>query len=135
MERYTVATNSRKSQLRRHLSTAVPLALILICVSATRTGAQYEASGYQPLAGEPFFLMSDKTYGSGDEAKVRIEMASREYGMASIEGYGGVDLAVYRVPRPTPTVIPPRRSRSLCRPPSGRLRGFGRPRSPPGTPP
>ncbi len=57
-------------------------------------------SGYTPLAGEPFFLLSDKTYGSQDAARVRVEITSKELSMQAVKEYGGIDVVLYRVPRP-----------------------------------
>ena len=31
---------------------------------------------------------------------VRLEVATRDYGLSAVEEYGGVDIVVYRVPRP-----------------------------------
>jgi alpha-2-macroglobulin len=49
-----------------------------------------------PFVGEPFFLLSDATYGSGDLAKVRIEVNNPQM----LEQAGGIDVLVYRVPEP-----------------------------------
>jgi alpha-2-macroglobulin len=95
-----VATGSRKSQLRRRLSLALLVALIVGAFAAARPDAQYEPSGYQPLAGEPFFLLSDKTYGSSDFARVRLEITSKELQLQAAREYGGADVVLYRVPRP-----------------------------------
>lgn len=62
--------------------------------------ADYAPSGYQPLPGEPFFLLSDKSFGSTDNASVRLEVVSGRDGMAGIAAYGGVDVSLYRVPDP-----------------------------------
>ena len=60
-------------------------ALTVGWLGIARIGAQYEPSGYQPLAGDPFFLMSDKAFGSQDAAQVRLEIVSGELGI----GIGG----------------------------------------------
>lgn len=59
-----------------------------------------EASNYTPFKGEPFFLLSDATYGSGDVARVRLEVPGRDSARARLEAYAGVDIVVYRVPQP-----------------------------------
>ena len=47
--------------------------------------------------GEEFFLLSETSYSSAENATVRVEV-QRNSGV--IEEYGGVDIAVYRVPDP-----------------------------------
>ena len=54
-------------------------------------------SGYQPSTGEEFFLLSETSYSSSEIATVRVE-AQRS--SAEIAEYGGIDIAVYRVPEP-----------------------------------
>lgn len=49
-----------------------------------------------PFVGEPFFLLSDATFGSAEPAKVRLEINAPE----QLEAVGGVDVVVYRVPEP-----------------------------------
>ncbi len=48
------------------------------------------------FVGEPFFLLSDATFGSSDTAKVRLEINAPQM----LEQIGGVDVLVYRVPEP-----------------------------------
>ena len=36
-------------------------------------------SGYEPIKGQPFFLLSDASYGTDQEALVRLEAPGREY--------------------------------------------------------
>jgi uncharacterized protein YfaS (alpha-2-macroglobulin family) len=59
-----------------------------------------DPSNYSPFKGEPFFLLSDASYGSGDTARVRLEVPGRDAGRASLEAYSGADIVVYRVPQP-----------------------------------
>ena len=54
------------------------------------------ANARSPFVGEPFFLLSDATYGSTDNATVRLELNQP----ASLEQVGGIDVVVYRVPDP-----------------------------------
>ncbi len=58
------------------------------------TEPQPLANSHTPFAGEPFFLLSDATFGSNETARVRIEVNSP----AALEQVGGVDIRVYRVP-------------------------------------
>jgi uncharacterized protein YfaS (alpha-2-macroglobulin family) len=61
---------------------------------------QRDPSNYTPFRGEPFFLLSDTTYGSADEARVRLEVPGRDMGRMNLEAYSGADIVVYRVPQP-----------------------------------
>ncbi len=54
------------------------------------------ANTHAPFVGEPFFLLSDATYGSADLAKVRLEINNP----SALEQVGGVDIVVYRIPDP-----------------------------------
>ncbi len=54
------------------------------------------ANGRSLFVGEPFFLLSDATYGSADNATVRLELNQP----GSLEQVGGIDVLVYRVPDP-----------------------------------
>jgi alpha-2-macroglobulin len=52
-------------------------------------------SGYQPVEGAPFFLLADSGFTSDTVARVRVE------GDPSVfDAYDGVDVVVYRVPKP-----------------------------------
>lgn len=64
------------------------------------TAGASEPSNYSPFKGEPFFLLSDASYGSGDVARVRLEVPGRDAGRANLEAYSGADIVVYRVPQP-----------------------------------
>lgn len=57
-----------------------------------------EPSGYKLYRGEPFFLLSDTSYGTADEAKVRLEVSGRDF--SSLAQYGGADIMVYRITDP-----------------------------------
>jgi alpha-2-macroglobulin len=96
-----VATRTRQSELPRRFSAALLVALTALAAGAPARAGD-DPSGYTPLAGEPFFLLSDKTYGGLDPAFVRLEVAGRGFGLAQVEEYGGVDVVLYRVPRPLP---------------------------------
>jgi uncharacterized protein YfaS (alpha-2-macroglobulin family) len=58
-------------------------------------------SGYadQAAQGQPFFLLSDASYGSDQIAQVRLEAPGREF-QSELQGYGGADIVVYKVPKP-----------------------------------
>ncbi len=51
-----------------------------------------------PYRGEPFFLLTDTSYGTEDEARVRLEVSGRDF--SSLAQYGGVDVVVYRIRDP-----------------------------------
>jgi len=56
-------------------------------------------SGYAALRGQPFFLLTDASFGSGQTAQVRLEAPGREY-KEELRAYGGADILVYRVDEP-----------------------------------
>jgi uncharacterized protein YfaS (alpha-2-macroglobulin family) len=82
-----MATGSTQSQLRRYLSFLV----LVGCLSLAGLAAAFE-----PAQGGPFFLLSDQTFGSDEDARVRIEATD----MYAINQYGGADVFVYRIPQP-----------------------------------
>lgn len=55
------------------------------------------ASNYRPISGEEFFLLSETSYGTDEQASVRLEVQRNS---GQLEEYGGVDIALYRVPEP-----------------------------------
>jgi uncharacterized protein YfaS (alpha-2-macroglobulin family) len=59
-----------------------------------KTEPQPLANDYKPFVGEPFFLLTDATFGSNEMAKVRIEVNSP----GALAQTGGIDVRVYRVP-------------------------------------
>ncbi|NDY91292.1 MG2 domain-containing protein [Ideonella livida] len=52
------------------------------------------ANERQPYSGEPFFLLTDATYGSQEPPQVRLELQD-PHGTSAL---GGVDIALYRIP-------------------------------------
>jgi len=58
-----------------------------------------ESSNYSPAPGETFFVLTDTQYGTNDEALLRIEIPASN-GKDAVARYGGVDIALYRVPDP-----------------------------------
>src|SRR5438034_1193606 len=91
-----MASRARQPQLRRRLPAGVLVALI---VAALAGALASEASGYEPARGDQFFLLSDGSVGADGVAVVRLETpAGAPYG--HVEGYGGADIVVYRVPDP-----------------------------------
>ncbi|MDR2093642.1 MAG: alpha-2-macroglobulin family protein [Azoarcus sp.] len=56
-------------------------------------------SGYVPSASEPFFVLTDTQYGTADEALLRVEVPASG-GKEAAARYGGIDIALYRVPEP-----------------------------------
>lgn len=55
-------------------------------------------SDYSPLQGSTFYLLSDTSYGSDEQALVRLEANARE--QYYLEQYGGADVRLYRIPEP-----------------------------------
>ena len=55
-------------------------------------------SNYSPLTGSTFYLLSNSSYGSQEEAKVRLEANARE--QYYLEQYGGADVRLYRINDP-----------------------------------
>ena len=88
----------------------VPAALVALTLAAllalaplpqahaagTPPGPMPLANDYTPFAGEPFFLLSDATFGSADVATVRLEVNTPQM----LEPAGGIDILVYRIPEP-----------------------------------
>lgn len=54
-----------------------------------------DPSQYQEFRGESFFLLADASYGSDEEARVRLEAPGRD---ESLQQYAGADIVVYRIP-------------------------------------
>lgn len=54
-------------------------------------------SNYRPITGEEFFLLAESSFGSDEQASVRLEVQRNS---GELEEYGGVDIAIYRVPDP-----------------------------------
>ncbi|TFW32382.1 alpha-2-macroglobulin family protein [Massilia horti] len=79
----------------RSLACVLALALLGSAAASNR-----ERSNYTTFKGQPFFLLSDASYGSADVARVRLEVPGRDYARASLEQYSGADIVVYRVPEP-----------------------------------
>lgn len=75
------------------------LALALALVGRPLAAAELSAppSNYRPLAGEEFFLLAETTFGSDEQASVRLEIQRNS---AELEEFGGVDIALYQVPEP-----------------------------------
>jgi len=70
---------------------------------ATVTGRTEEgipSSAYLPAQGQAFFLLTDTSFSSHDNAKVRLEVPGRDYAKYQLQDYGGVDVTLYRVPQP-----------------------------------
>ncbi|WP_229208190.1 alpha-2-macroglobulin [Duganella sp. Root198D2] len=101
-----MATSGQQSQLRRRIPAVISvlkLCLAGLLALTALAGAQAQeapSSGYTLFKGEPFFLLSDASYGSTDEARVRLEVPGRDFGRSQLEQYSGADIVVYRVPQP-----------------------------------
>jgi alpha-2-macroglobulin len=99
-----MAPRAEQSQLHRHISSGLLVALLALGLTAWDLPSgrvvreATAAEGYEPFKGQPFFLLSDSTFGSDAMALVRIEAPGREDGY--LQRYSGIDILVYRVPEP-----------------------------------
>ncbi|MES2820699.1 MAG: alpha-2-macroglobulin [Pseudomonadota bacterium] len=73
---------------------------LLLPFAAPRADDSVEASHYQPVSGESFFLLADSSFASDEVAQVRLEAPGRDYRRYSMEAYGGVDVRLYRIDQP-----------------------------------
>ncbi|WKB53935.1 MG2 domain-containing protein [Eleftheria terrae] len=89
----------RPSPLRRlGAGFALLLAALLALLTAGLALASDEEAGFRPPRGAPFFLLTDSSFSSTDEARVRLEVASGR--LSEVEHADGADIALYRVERP-----------------------------------
>ncbi|MDR0453976.1 MAG: hypothetical protein LBH05_04095, partial [Deferribacteraceae bacterium] len=73
-----------------------------ISANATLSGPKPSYYDYSSFArGQPFFLLSDASFGSSQVAQVRLEAPGREF-QQELQSYGGADIVVYRIPNPLP---------------------------------
>jgi len=70
----------------------------LAVAAALFLAAAAVAQDYTAPVGVPFFLLTDSSFASGEEARVRLEVASGDMGL--LDETGGVDVALYRVADP-----------------------------------
>ena len=75
------------------LTLAAPVALV-------NAEDSVPASDYAAVAGESFFLLSDSSFASDEQAMVRLEAPGRDYRRFRMEPYGGADIRVYRINQP-----------------------------------
>ena len=66
------------------------------------------AGPHAAFVGEPFFVLTDATFGSAEEAKVRVEVNDPH----ALDAVGGIDVRLYRVAQPLPFL---QRQRNLHR--------------------
>ena len=80
------------------MKTALLRTLALSAVLAVGLQAAAQQQPYTPVAGAPFFLLTDSSFASTEEARVRLEVAGGDLGL--LAETGGVDMALYRVEEP-----------------------------------
>ncbi|HEX5684932.1 MAG TPA: MG2 domain-containing protein, partial [Ideonella sp.] len=85
------------STLLRRALFALALTLTVLGPTAVTAADDPPVPNYRtPFVGESFFLLSDATFGSGEPAKVRLEINNPD----ALSTVGGVDVVLYRVPEP-----------------------------------
>lgn len=62
------------------------------------TLAAVPSSDYATFQGEPFFLLTDSSFGSDEVAMVRLE--APDYDAETLKRYAGADILLYRIPQP-----------------------------------
>lgn len=72
------------------------LAFFVIAQSFNVQAADIDPSGYSLYTGGKFYVLTDGVFSSEEIIKVRFEAA----GNTSLQQYGGVDVRLYRVPKP-----------------------------------
>lgn len=79
---------------------AMMLVLLIALLVGTGIARAEEGSDreFQPPTGAPFFLLTDTSYASTEEAKVRLEV--RREDLWSVTAADGAEVALYRVERP-----------------------------------
>lgn len=81
------------------LPVVLPIVAVLAGTVAVADAVAAEPdSGHSLAKGEPFFLLTDTSYGSDEEAKVRVEVPPHSFSV--YEYGGGVDMLVYRITDP-----------------------------------
>ncbi|UCJ16900.1 alpha-2-macroglobulin family protein [Pseudomonas sp. MM211] len=76
------------------------VALLALLPLAAQAEDEVPASNYTPLSGESFFLLADSSFAADEVATVRLEAPGRDYRRYRMEGYGGVDMRLYRIEQP-----------------------------------
>lgn len=85
---------------RTFLAALALCALPALLPAAARAQADArENSDYTPAAGEPFVVLADAQFGTGDEALLRVEIPASG-GKENLRQFGGIDIALYRIPEP-----------------------------------
>lgn len=85
------------STLLRRALFALALTLTVLGPTAVTAADDPPLPNYRtPFVGEPFFLLSDATFGASEPAKVRLEINNPD----QLSTVGGVDVVLYRVPEP-----------------------------------
>ncbi|MFN3987551.1 MAG: alpha-2-macroglobulin family protein [Rhodocyclaceae bacterium] len=102
--------------------------LVALTALATTVGMAWgdesvPASGYVAVRGEQFFLLADRAFASDEPAQVRLEAPGRDYRRFAMEGYGGVDIRLYRIERPLDYLKQQRNLHRIRH--EGRFRGEG----------
>jgi uncharacterized protein YfaS (alpha-2-macroglobulin family) len=96
MEGRPVETKRKQSQFYRYIQVWI----FVLLTSLTASAQSFLQSGYRPLAGNNFFILTDATFSSQDVSKIRFEINSSNGDIDKVDEYGGVDIAIYEVSQP-----------------------------------
>ncbi|MDR2189130.1 MAG: alpha-2-macroglobulin family protein [Azonexus sp.] len=77
----------------------IACALFFFLATMSLRAEENDGSRYVPVTGEAFFILTDTQYGSADNALLRVELQPGS-GQEAAASYGGIDIALYRVPNP-----------------------------------
>ena len=78
------------------LPALIVIASILVLNADRSEAGDIDPSGFSLYSGGQFYVLTDGVFGTDQNVQVRFEAG----GNRSLEGYGGVDVRLYRIPKP-----------------------------------